>query len=611
MSQAGSGTDESTLVAGVFSDHAAAGPAVAKLKGMGAELAQSGVSGVLTVAKRADGTIDAQAVALAGVEATADALVERTRAALETLSGVQASGDTPAELGAALAPGAVAVGVFLPADRAQVVTVGLQNLGAQVLTDDELRRIGARLGGAPINGTLDSGDTGTNASVHPAAKVFDWQAEYAYTLGLQAFIYGFPYVYGAQCRYKWTNQPRDPEHVPYSAVGRFWHAPGVLDASYQDGGCPNNDTLYSVSWVDLSSEPVILSHPDMGDRYFSFQLAAMTSDNFDYVGQRTTGSKAGSFAIVGPGWTGELPDGVTGLAPSPTPWMLCLGRTLVDGDDDVPTVQALQEQYRLTPMSLWGAPDAEVPERRDVLKPVEMAEDPLGPWKTLNAILAENPPPAHHGILLRQFAGIGVGPGLDPDAQPKVVRESLVRAAGTGMQLLKQQFLSGQWATMVNGWRYPPPSEGRAGDDFLLRAADQSLAGIVANDPAEAVYLVNMADADGNPFSGSSRYELHFTGTDLPPVDSFWSLTMYKADMNLVPNPAGRYSIGDRTPGLAREPDGGLTIRLQTESPGSAAEANWLPCPADGTWFVILRLYRPHEDVIAADWKCPPIRKVG
>jgi hypothetical protein len=118
---------------------------------------------------------------------------------------------------------------------------------------------------------------------------------------------------------KWTNQPRDPDHVPYSAVGHFWHAPSVLDASYQDGGCPNNDTLYSVAWVDLTSEAVILSHPDMGDRYFSFQLAGMTSDNFDNVGQRTTGSKAGSFGLVGPGWRRRASGWVTRLEPPPTP----------------------------------------------------------------------------------------------------------------------------------------------------------------------------------------------------------------------------------------------------------------------------------------------------
>ena len=440
---------------------------------------------------------------------------------------------------------------------------------------------------------------------------FDWQEEYAYAIGMSALIYGFPYVYGAQTRHKWVTQPQDPEHVPYAAVNHFWHAPGVLDATYQDGGCPNNDTMYSVAWVDLSSEPVILSHPDLGDRYFSFELASMSSDNFDYVGQRTTGSEPGHFLIAGPGWHGDVPEGVTATLPSPTPWMLCLGRTLVDGADDVAAVRAIQAQYTLTPLSLWGNSGATVPERRDVLEPIDGSTDPLGPWKTLNRVLAENPPPEHHEVLLRQFAGIGVGPGLDPDEQPDSVKKGLGRAFSTGVQLLSTQFLSGEWATVVNGWRYPPGNEGRAGDDFLLRAADQSLAGIVANDPAEAVYLVNMTDSSGAAFSSDGRYELQFTGQDLPPVDAFWSLTMYKADMNLVPNPANRYSIGDRTPDVTRDADGGMTIYIQNEPPDDARKPNWLPCPDGGTWFVILRMYRPHDEVLSATWKCPGIRKVG
>ena len=229
---------------------------------------------------------------------------------------------------------------------------------------------------------------------------------------------------------------------------------------YQDGGNPNNDTMYSIAWVDLTQEPVILSHPDMGERYFSFQLAGITSDNFDYVGQRTTGSAAGDFALIGPGWEGKLPDGVKATAAAPTPWILCLGRTLVNGAEDVANVRELQSQYRLTPLSLWGQPGATVPERRDVLKPIDVTEDPLGPWKTLNAVLAENPPPEEHAVLLEQFATIGIGPGLDVEAQPDVVKNSLVRAAGAGMQLLKQYFLGGAWATVVNGWRYPPPALG-------------------------------------------------------------------------------------------------------------------------------------------------------
>ena len=156
--------------------------------------------------------------------------------------------------------------------------------------------------------------------------------------------------------------------------------------------------------------------------------------------------------------------------------------------------------------------------------------------------------------LLSQFARIGIGPGLDVDAQPDDVKLALTRAAAIGMGLLKQQFLSGDWATLVNGWRYPPPEEGRFGDDFLRRAADQSLAGITANDPAEAVYLVNFDDADGAKLAPQGRYELRFGPGDLPPVDAFWSLAAYtEQDMNLIPNPARRYSVGDRTPGLTRD----------------------------------------------------------
>jgi hypothetical protein len=167
-------------------------------------------------------------------------------------------------------------------------------------------------------------------------RVADWRGEYAYTAGMQAFIYGFPYIYNAQIRHDWVTQPRDPAAVPYAAVNHFWHAARLMDATYRDGGCPNNDTLYSLAWLDLSDEPVILSHPDMAERYFTFELMGFTSDNIDYIGQRTTGSTAGHFAIAGPGWQGELPDGVRSVTPSPTPWVLVLGRTVVDGAADVP-----------------------------------------------------------------------------------------------------------------------------------------------------------------------------------------------------------------------------------------------------------------------------------
>ena len=350
----------------------------------------------------------------------------------------------------------------------------------------------------------------------------------------------------------------------------------------------------------------------MGDRYFTFELMGFNSDTYDYVGQRTTGKDAGHFAISGPDWRGKVPPGVRSVQPAPTPWILIMGRVLVDGPGDVPAARALQEQFRLTPLSMWDKRRVVVPERRDVYAPVEAAQDPLGPWKTLNAMLAENPPPSHHALVLDQFARIGIGPGLDVEAQPDVVKQGLTRAAMTGMGLLRQQFLSGEWATLVNGWRYPPPDMGHFGDDFLQRAADQSLAGITANDPAESVYLVNFTDAAGSTLAPDGRYELHFSAESLPPVDAFWSLAVYTTqDMNLIPNTADRYSVGDRTPHLRWDHDGGLTIHLQPEPPPGDGEANWLPTSVTDPWFVILRMYRPHPEVIAATWKCPGLTRVG
>lgn len=443
----------------------------------------------------------------------------------------------------------------------------------------------------------------------PPAEKPDWRAEYAYTAGVQAFIYGFPYIYNARTRHDWVTKALDTSVVPYAAVNEFWHASRVMDATFRGGGCPSTDFLYSFAWLDLTDGPIILSHPQMGQRYFTFQLAAFTSDNFDYVGQRTTGPEAGHFGIVGPDWDGELPPGVQRLHASPTPWALVLGRTAVNGPEDLPNTRALQDQYRLTPLSAWDAPEASRPQRRDVYTPAPVTEDPLGPWKTLNAMLAENPPPEHHAVLLEQFRSLGVGPDLDVESQPPSVRQGLVRAAQAGMTLLKEQFASGDWATTVNGWRYPPAEEGRFGDDFLRRAADQSLAGIAANDPAESIYLVAFQDGDGARLDPAQHYTVRFAPGDLPPVDAFWSMTAYTAqDMNLIANPIGRSCVGSQVPGLRMDDDGGLTLHLRPDSPtDDPHDPNWLPTAADAPWFVILRLYRPGPAAVDGSWHCPGI----
>jgi hypothetical protein len=447
--------------------------------------------------------------------------------------------------------------------------------------------------------------------IQPPAD-FDWREERAYTLGVQAYVFGFPWVYLPLIRWLWVTQPKNPERVPYAALNRFWHARQLMDAAYRDGGSPNNDTLYSMAWIDLRREPMVLSVPKVGDRYYTMELAGMDSDNFAYVGTRTTGGDAGSYALVGPDWHGELPDKVQPLEPSRTPFVALFGRTLVGGPDDLPAVHALQDEYTLTPLSRWGQPAGELSEDRDVAPPSDPKADPLADWKTMNRAMTENPPEARHAPLLRQFAQIGIGPGCDLDELDEASKRGLARAAVTGRALLHQAGTSGDLGRKANGWTFPPEVMGRAGvhDDFLTRAAVQCLMGIIANDPQEAVYLNSSTDSDGQPLHGDHRYRLRFEPGGLPEVKAFWSLTMYGMDANFVDNPIDRYALGDRSPGLIQDADGSLTFHIQADAPDSGREPNWLPAPAEQPFYLVLRTYLPSARIVEQTWAPPAIQRV-
>lgn len=441
----------------------------------------------------------------------------------------------------------------------------------------------------------------------------DWREEYAYTLGVQAFIFGFPWIYLPSQRWDWVTQPKPPGNVtPYAPLNHFNHIRVLTDATYRGGGMPNNDTLYSTAWVDVGTEPVILSHPDMGNRYFTFELASMDSDNFDYVGKRTTGSNAGHFALVGPGWTGKLPEEVKPVAPSRTDTVLILGRTLVDGPADVPTVNAIQDQYKLTPLSYWGRRDAELPASRDVWRPFDPTTDPLAEWKTMNKAMTENPPEPRLDKLLGLFATVGVGPNQDIDGLDDATKRGLARAAAKGRTLMEGAVASGLLGVRANNWSIPFNTIGRAGlaDDWLLRAAVQCMAGMVANDPAEAMYLNTGLDSAGRLFEGENQYVLRFAPGGLPKVKEFWSLTLYDPTYNFTPNPMNRYSIGDRTQGLQQDSDGGLTIYIQSTSPGADKESNWLPATQQGLFLLVLRTYGPSDEILNQRWAPPAVTAV-
>ena len=434
-----------------------------------------------------------------------------------------------------------------------------------------------------------------------------WREQYAYSVGMAAYPYTLPYLRMSQLRWLWTTQARDPDNIPHMPLNHFWHATHISNADYKDGGTPNNDVLYSVAWVHVGDEPIILSHPDMKDRYFVFQLVDFTSDNFGSVGQRVTGSAAGHFALADSSFEGELPEGVKMLPAATTPWVLIAGRTLVKDEADLSNVLEIQGQYRLTPLSYWGKPAQELPASHDIWPPYNPKKDPLATWRTINRAMTENPPPAYEAALLRFLSEVHIGPGQDLDSLDDDSKRGLARAARDAHRLAVRAKEDMPGGTVVNGWRRNPEEAGRLGKhgEYLARGVIQSLKGITANYAEEAKYFATYKDEQGDWLdAGKNSYTLTFPRGEEPPADAFWSLTMYGTDTNHVANPIDRYSLGDRSPGLKRNPDGSLTLFIQHESPGQDNESNWLPAP-DGRFTVTLRIYRPQDSVLQGAWAPP------
>lgn len=461
------------------------------------------------------------------------------------------------------------------------------------------------------------------SSAGPKAEAADdWREDWAYTVGKQAYVFAYPWLYFAELENLWIGTPKKKGiDMPWN---KFYHFRNTVTAKYRAGGSPNNDTLYSVVFLDVSKEPIILSHPDIEDRYFTFEITSITSDNFAYVGKRTTGGKAGNYLIAGPDWKGKLPKGVqmpatsngtkkTGLpAVSPTPHVFILGRTQVMNAQDAKTVNQFQDQYMLTPLSQWGKKDVKMPTNREVLKPFDRKTDPLADWKTINAMLAKNPPLAQNQLLLPMFKDIGVGPGLDVEKLDDDTKRGLARAAKDGLALIKKMGADLGYGKRINGWGFSPDTMGSAGydGDFVTRGALQSGLGIVANDPEEAVYPFTSTDQSGDKLDGGSKYTLTFAAGGLPKVKAFWSLTLYDDTNNLVDNPINRYAISSNAKTFKPAKDGSVTLYIQSESPGKDMESNWLPAPKSGSFRLIFRTYLPTKEIVDQTWQIPGLVKV-
>jgi hypothetical protein len=346
---------------------------------------------------------------------------------------------------------------------------------------------------------------------------------------------------------------------------------------------PNNDTLYSIAWLDLRAEPMVLSVPAIPlDRYYSFQLIDLYTHNFAYVGSRATGPEAGNYLITGPGWSGETPADITAVIPCETAFATALARTAVFGPEDVPNVTAIQAEYRVTPLSEFAGAQPPPAAAALELPPYNAEQARSAGFVTLiNAILPYLGQHPSEAELWQRFAAIGIGADFDLDTLEPEIRTAMDQGVATALE--KIEIEAGNLGSRQNGWILTEASFGtrEAMHGRYLRRAAAAFFGLWGNDLEEAFYPETSIDAGGEALDTSKHdYVLHFAADQLPPVKSFWSLSMYNLPQQLfIHNPIDRYTLGDRTQGVVYGKDGSLTVYLPHESPGKDREFNWLPAP--------------------------------
>lgn len=434
----------------------------------------------------------------------------------------------------------------------------------------------------------------------------------ARNLAAEAYIYGYPLVLMDITRDVSTNVRNAGERG--APINQFAHMPSFPDDTMRTVVSPNADTLYTSAFLDLSKGPMVLSVPQMAKRYYLMQMLDAWTNTFACPGTRTTGSSEAAFAIVGPARAGTLPEGVQ-VIKSPSSMVWIIGRTQTNGKDDYPSVRAVQQQYEIRPLSEWRksyAPPEDVSVRGSVdmrTPPVEQVGrmDPRTFFCRLNSLMHENPPASTDAEAINRFSAIGVAPGqsFQPSAPGAVIAEAIEKGAADGLSKILEEAAKPHEKN-VNGWQFLP-NVGRYGTNYLHRAV-VAMVGLGANLPEDAIYLRATADPLGEPFSGMNAHEIRFSNGQLPPVGAFWSITMYNSNQFFVKNAIDRYAIGDRDK-LKFDPDGSLTLYIQSSWPGREKESNWLPAPKD-SFNLMLRLYWPKKEILEGAWQPPGVKRV-
>ncbi|HVI87843.1 MAG TPA: DUF1254 domain-containing protein [Dongiaceae bacterium] len=432
-------------------------------------------------------------------------------------------------------------------------------------------------------------------------------------LATDAYIYGYPLVTMEMTRRVMTNVAS--AETSRGPMGQFIKMRRYPDASFRDVTAPNADTLYTTAWVDVGDEPWVLSMPDMKDRYFLFPMLDGWTNVFQVPGKRTTGTKAQTYAITGPGWKGTLPAGVKEYK-SPTSIVWLLGRIYCTGTpEDYAEVHAAQDEFQLVPLSAYGKsyvpPDGKVDPSIDMKTAIRdqvNSLDAVAYFSLLAQLLKRNPPAAADAAELAKFARIGLVPGQDFDTS-KFDPAFAKRIPQVAFDRIMLQFKVNKAVKAINGWNFDTVT-GIYGTGYLNRALVTAI-GLGANRIQDACYPTSLKDVGHGAYMGANKYVMHFPKGQLPPVAGFWSLTMYDENYFFVDNPINRYSISARQ-NLKANPDGSVDLYIQNVSPGADNESNWLPAPA-GKFLLMLRMYWPHEkspSIINGTWAPPPVRRV-
>jgi hypothetical protein len=443
----------------------------------------------------------------------------------------------------------------------------------------------------------------------------------AFDIGVDAYVYFYPLVTMDLTRKQSTNVEPGKE-IAHGPMNMFVNVPEYPPADMKMVVRPNFDTLYSLAWLDLTKEPMIVSVPDTGGRYYLLPMLDMWTDVFASPGWRTTGTQAQVFIVIPPGWRPELKDRLieelrlpkdTQRLDAPTPYVWVIGRTKTDGPGDYDAVHKIQAGLKATPLSRFGKEPEAVHVKIDPT--VNMKTPPKTQIDTMPAgkffayaaeLLKLHPPHFTDQPIIARMKRIGIEPGksFDMDKLEPVVKKALESVPEAAQKLMLWKAAS--LARVANGWSMNTDTMGVYGNYYVKRAivAQQ---GLGANLPGDAIYPLNLGDETGKPLDGANKYTIHFDKADLPPVEAFWSITLYDSEGYQVANSLNRFAVSSWMP-FKYNPDGSLDLCFQNENPGPSVEQNWLPAPK-GAFNLTMRLYAPKQKALVGKWNPPPVVK--